>query len=262
MNLPQVWSPSRMECLQQCGWKFGFRYLRGHRSDGTGEGAVFGSAYHTVFAELNRGLVNGSAVPSMDELYGIWFQKLSVDWKKNFDKDKQDTDLMQIEFRMLLKEYLEKVHPSTKPTGVEQMFAGEWQGHQVEFIIDLLEKNRVTDYKCLSRKPRGGKSAMQKKLQYRLYCAVTETSRCRQITLFRNGAKSELLYGSDYEWPYDLKVQIPGVKAEMDAAARMADSGMLGPCDATAWNCSEQWCEHWFRCRGVGASPDFTRREK
>jgi len=248
MGRPKYLSPTQVSMYLRCPRQYMYRYIEGLKEP-PGVALIEGSVHHKCLEQNNlHKMKTGEDKPSseMIEMFADLFHDQApsiADW----GQDREDVVIHR--GRRMQEKYIKEMAPSIHPIAAETTKTMDIQGVQVLLITDLVHQpensnlQTVVDYKTAKRMKSANEA--QGSLQLNLNCLAWDLENAAFVVLTK--AKTPKVKSVPMvSTKKDKKWAITVVK-EVDKAIR---TGSFPPCAPDCWNCSENMCGYYHRCRG------------
>lgn len=146
--------------------------------------------------------------------------------------------------RQILPIYTEGVYQSLAPQLVEHRFDVELDNQSFCGVVDLVEHDRIVDYKVVSRTHT--QEVVRKSPQLHLYAHYLRRPRVAHIQFGRRTGEVRMVEAV----PAPVEIENTLRWAQRTAAAIEAcrKSGVWPPCSREAWSCSPEYCGFYGIC--------------
>ena len=254
----RYWHQSGLSDFLGCGLKYQYKYIDKIQSPSNAN-LIRGRLGHRAIEVLLGAKASQEEIPDDDFLAQIMADEMTTQWvdvKLSDDEKAEGEDTVReraLRHAWLgVAKFRRDLLPELNPVVVEQAFKIKTPyGFGLAGTIDLIEPDRITDWKFTGKSP-----------------AQSEADNSVQLSIY--GIAYQAMYGADPPSSYRLAKIVVSPKREdvsikilettrgpedfaralrlVAHAQRLVDMGAFHPAEPGSWRCSPQFCDYWDRC--------------
>lgn len=206
-----------------------------------------GSSHHDALKATNETFIKRKKFLKKNTLIECFSDSFSDRAKKipklkwTFAGEKKDDVLRR--GKMMLENYHDNYQPKSKPVKCEERVELMIGGVPFLGFIDVIEKNKVIDYKAVKQAKSQGDA--DNDLQLTIYSKATKIKKVEFCCLTKT-KNADVKVISSTRNDRDFKNLNAIVVGVVDAIRK----GSFPMCDPTGWLCSAKWCGYYRVCKG------------
>lgn len=245
---------SQMTTWMMCGQSYDMGYIRKLGRGVFKPPLVMGNCIHGAMEVLLNDTINGvkagiARKHALNAAQSFWSEE-----RTKYDiapKDLEEYDAVVKSIGILIGHWQDDVLPEIRPVAAEKRFNILFNGIPMVVKIDMLEEDRVVDFKLTKRAK--NEDEAKSSMQLSVYAAGTGI---RRVAFHCFGYPN--LHLKTKKWQPKVKIAHAAKNAGdirwcaqvVNDVSKALITGFYPRCDPADWKCTPEQCEHYTYCRG------------